>query len=544
MTDSLFDIDALSAPAGDGEILIQPSIREMASCVEAHRHLRPNGGLVLLDRSAAEWGRDSGETGPVILTGHQPSFYHPGVWAKQEVAAELADRIGGSARMLLVDSDVPHPLTLAWPDPSGPTCRVRTSSPANLPAGQAYEHLTVPDRDGWRRMFETIERRWSPEGDDLLDPFADGFLNPPNKPDSPAAGYVDRWQAGMRSVQHRLGAVAPAFLRVGEQFAAGADAADPAAPAFVAHLLLNAGRLAADYNGALVDYRARRGIRGRRHPIPDLAIDPDRIETPFWMVHPGHARQRAFVSLDASAGLRLHAGDLAVCQIDPDILRRDPATALAGGSGGWSIRPRALAQTMYARLLACDLFIHGIGGAKYDQITDAIIRAFFGVEPPVYGCVSATLRLRLPRFNISPADLRSARHRARDIRYNPQRYLTLASDGFDRLDRAPADRSDVTRADLASLISQRAEAIESSRRLRAERRTDRAARRDAFDRIHRSNAALIATVPRIREDADRLLARLTAQFAHDRVAGAREWFFALYPAGSLQALRETLRSAG
>ncbi len=52
---------------------------------------------------------------------------------------------------------------------------------------------------------------------------------------------------------------------------------------------------------------------------------------------------------------------------------------------------------MFARLVLSDVFIHGIGGAKYDQLTDAIVRRFFGVEPPGYLVATATLKLPLPR---------------------------------------------------------------------------------------------------------------------------------------------------
>ena len=49
-----------------------------------------------------------------------------------------------------------------------------------------------------------------------------------------------------------------------------------------------------------------------------------------------------------------------------------------------NLRPRALTLTLFARLCLGDFFIHGIGGGKYDEVTDAIIRDYFGVEPPAY----------------------------------------------------------------------------------------------------------------------------------------------------------------
>ena len=39
-----------------------------------------------------------------------------------------------------------------------------------------------------------------------------------------------------------------------------------------------------------------------------------------------------------------------------------------------ALRPRALTLTLFARLCVADFFIHGIGGGKYDEVTDRIIR--------------------------------------------------------------------------------------------------------------------------------------------------------------------------
>ena len=44
------------------------------------------------------------------------------------------------------------------------------------------------------------------------------------------------------------------------------------------------------------------------------------------------------------------------------------------------MRTRALATTLFARLLLADVFIHGIGGAKYDQVTDEICEDFLAAH--------------------------------------------------------------------------------------------------------------------------------------------------------------------
>ena len=49
---------------------------------------------------------------------------------------------------------------------------------------------------------------------------------------------------------------------------------------------------------------------------------------------------------------------------------------------------------MFARLAVADLFIHGIGGAKYDELTDAIGERFFGIQLRPYMVVSGTCGCR------------------------------------------------------------------------------------------------------------------------------------------------------
>ncbi len=44
---------------------------------------------------------------------------------------------------------------------------------------------------------------------------------------------------------------------------------------------------------------------------------------------------------------------------------------------GIKLRTKALITTLVARVLLGDLFMHGIGGAKYDAVTDLICEAFF-----------------------------------------------------------------------------------------------------------------------------------------------------------------------
>ncbi|HQY89846.1 MAG TPA: hypothetical protein PK402_14425, partial [Tepidisphaeraceae bacterium] len=52
---------------------------------------------------------------------------------------------------------------------------------------------------------------------------------------------------------------------------------------------------------------------------------------------------------------------------------------------------RALMLTIFLRLLLADVFVHGIGGGRYDQVADRLIKNYFHIEPPGFAVTTATL---------------------------------------------------------------------------------------------------------------------------------------------------------
>ena len=53
-------------------------------------------------------------------------------------------------------------------------------------------------------------------------------------------------------------------------------------------------------------------------------------------------------------------------------------------SRGIRLRTRALTTTLFARYVLGDLFVHGIGGAKYDELGDDWRRTFSRSTLPGY----------------------------------------------------------------------------------------------------------------------------------------------------------------
>jgi hypothetical protein len=283
---------------------------------------------------------------------------------------------------------------------------------------------------------------------------------------------------------------------------------------FACHLLAELPRFHAVYNDAVHGYRARNGIRSRNHPVPNLAAEDGWLETPFWGWRAGQARRgRLFARLRPDR-VELRAGDEPWPPLPfPGEGRAAEAVAAwqALEGRGFKARSRALTTTLYARLFLADLFLHGIGGGKYDELTDELIRRFYGLEPPAYIVLSATRWLPLRAARVGPEDRRRLTRELRDVHYNPQRHLG----GLDH------------DAGLRELAERKQEWI-------ARQPAGAAGRRRRFEALRALTAQLRAPLEgrerRLREDLERCERQLRA----NAVLHRRDYAFCLYPEAVLR----------
>src|SRR5262245_14552122 len=117
----------LKAPRDDGAVLAYPPLDQADSILAANRRLLGSASVPLQGRSLQElrtlarnevvalaqaYLRDAGEPVPeargssLILAGHQPELFHPGVWFKNFALHGLARRSDATALNLIVDNDV------------------------------------------------------------------------------------------------------------------------------------------------------------------------------------------------------------------------------------------------------------------------------------------------------------------------------------------------------------------------------------------------------------------------------------------------------
>lgn len=334
---------------------------------------------------------------PLIAAGHQPFLFHPGIWSKHL----LLDRFAGRAHLLNipVDCDAAEDVGADAPHLDGGLSIVRETL-VRVEPDVPYEAVDAPTPPQWQAFLERVEAQLRTLPRHRVQEVFAAFRQQTADLAAPDIGTFltlarARHEGGRRYGEVPVSRVSgiPEFRR------------------FVLHILRDAEAFAATYNAHLDAYRERFNVRTTAQPFPNLERDGPRVELPFWVIRGG--RRRPLIVERQGSRLRLWAGAEEAAVVggeDPEDL------------AGLALRPKALALTAFMRLCLVDLFIHGVGGGRYDRVTDAVIEEFFGVGPPRYAVVSATLHLPLSEFD--PADERAAvARRLLEVQHNPERLL-------------------------------------------------------------------------------------------------------------------------
>lgn len=368
------------APNTDQGVLLWPGRAEiLANARQNHSSLlkavHPVQGLPLgeLRRRMREYLGHADHDQLLIADGHQTELYHPGVWIKLAAINLIAHQLNATAIHFAVDSDAPKHLDLRWPGGSESILE-RPASGADWTAllmTASAEQL----RDLYAKLQKTADQ-WP------FDSMVFDFLRLLR----PEADLPQSLTDAMAELDHGLGLSHRTVLTAPLWFCSPYLI-------FTHHILARADSFARNYNGALSEYRRIERIDSPGRPMPDLELNHENIEVPFWLddLHLGR-RQRLHVQ-------RNRAGQLAI-NISGDTFVLD--TRKNGDAGAEALRtfcqthhvrlaPRALSLTMFLRLLVCDQWIHGIGGGRYDRVTDAIIQSFFEMPAPKFAVATATL---------------------------------------------------------------------------------------------------------------------------------------------------------
>ena len=438
----------------------------------------------------------------LVIAGHQPELFHPGVWIKNFALEKLAVPHGLLGLSLIVDNDVAKSASI----------RV----PVGLPDGSARRQAVPFDR--WTGPVPYEE--WNVRDEKAFTDFPAAVEE--------AMGAI-QWRPMLPAFWREAQALAARTSRVGERLAMARRlwearwdcrnlelplsrlAGTNAFRQFAAGLIHEAPRLLAVYNEALLAYRRRHGIVSRNHPVPELIQHGDWHEVPLWVWRAGDTKRGRLYARLGGASIELGAGEIAIGR-SPSSFDAVAAYLADLDRQGWKIRPRALTNTLFARLFLADLFIHGIGGALYDELTDDIIHRFYGLEPPGFMVLTGTLRLPQPSWENGP-NWKEAHWRLRHIWHHPEEHLR---NGI------------AANAEIQALCRQKKELI-------AEQPIAPAERRHRFRAILAINERLRPLVQSEHDAMQSMLAEAQNRELAQKVWQDREYAFCLYPEDELRA---------
>ena len=212
--------------------------------------------------------------------------------------------------------------------------------------------------------------------------------------------------------------------------------------------------------------------------IGTLLIRDDYVELPLWLIREDGTRAHAY---DGDVESMFDGNDI-------------------------KLMPRALFMTAMLRVVVCDLFVHGRGGANYDRAMEIWVRSWLGVEPHPIAVVSADVRLPLREEEEHAPSVENAIREYRRLWHNPgvgdvkQEYIKMI---------AGAPRRSAERKQLFLAMHEKLEIARQGRTSDVERAAGviEIARRSACDRA---------------------------------IAGRRDWAFPLYPRENIDGLAGAL----
>ncbi|MDH5655902.1 MAG: hypothetical protein OEZ34_08340, partial [Spirochaetia bacterium] len=291
-------------------------------------------------------GKDADPSAPLIVTGHQPIFYHPGILAKDLLSHFLAKSARGIALNMIVDTD-DEDISLHLPVRGKTGLLSRESFPISstgialvgqkIPA-EAKENI-MKRLSGYRKeLYEVFVPSMVPQISEDLDSLTE-IIRISEFVCEPGIRLRELWE---KNHSIRLKTIYTSRIVQSESF-----------QVFKEYIISREKEFRKIYNESLTEYRELHKIKNKAQPLPDL--DEVSGELPFWVVKNGE--RRPFIQ----------GSDI------NDI----------------NIYPRAVTLTLFCRIFISDLMIHGTGGARYDQITNRILERFFQYEAAPFSVASA-----------------------------------------------------------------------------------------------------------------------------------------------------------
>ncbi|MCA9041263.1 MAG: hypothetical protein KDA65_12995 [Planctomycetaceae bacterium] len=532
----------LRVPRTDNSLLVEPGWKQLPGRITANQESLAAGKLLLLGKPEAELRQQARESllqaahqyldslgiptestpgqSPLFMGGHQPTLFHPGVWVKNFAIAELAKLTGGTAVNLVIDNDLAESTQFTYPDEGNSHLQYGHIDCGPEIEPQPWEELRVPSDVALETFSEQLGsslEKWNVTPA-LQSVWAEACAK--------SSGNLNQAFTAARILMERNLGVQNLELPISWL------SQDKSFLWFALHLLINIEPFRIAYNQQLAAYRQRNKIRNQQHPVPDLEVNGEWQEVPFWIWRKEETqRHHVWIKLTADQ-IILSDGKSELATL-PHPKVTGPETVIAAltelDARNIRFRPRALTTTLYARLFLCDLFVHGIGGAKYDEVTDDLLREFYQQEPPTYLALSGTIWFPTGRnIDVTSEEIDSLKEKIRDLKYHPADHLSAA-------------QQTSAQALLAEREHLLAEQNEYKSLNKSEKKQATEQNQHRFQRLKGIARELTILVEPEQARLKAELKRLESLWEERQVQVNREYPALFYPAEKLEAFMEQLR---
>lgn len=397
---------------------------------------------------------------PLVFSGHQAVIWHPGILAKYFAAGALAEAIGGTAAWITVGHVPLDAHEIEYPTADGSRARLpitATSGKQKIACAAGPAHVESVD------LAEM----------GMTDSVSDGAVRILR-----ALRVGEAEPTLERQFVRALDALVGAYTKPLKTISTTSLSETALFAGLVDKMCADAGGMAHAYNRAV-------------DSVPDAGVakllvgaDAEGIELPLWVLGDDGAARTAILR-------DLHGVD---------------ASKLA---------PKALLMTGMMRLAGCELFIHGLGGMRYDRVTEVWFREWLGVELAPIAMASADVRLPIGMGPVDERDVARAKWRHHHAMHNPN---IVGDSSFEQAKRTLLAR------------------IESGERSSTERV-------DLYAKLHALLGAYRSANRAALRSLDAEVSKIEQGLAKTRLARSRDWAFPLYGREMIRSLREQIYGA-
>ena len=317
---------------------------------------------------------------PVLMTGHQPVVYHAGLLLKEELLNSCAAENAATAISVTIDTDEGTSGEITWPSQQGTSILYKHASLVGSAEGILGRQRVVSASEVQKIFGEML--------DDLrasgLSHMSESVIRASRVYEAFAGEPIPEAHSVLRRVSRGHSHLEIPLSRLSML---------PEAKRFFEQIISHGASFVRLYNSSLDSYRAAHKIKNAANPFPNMKDDSEGVELPLWIL--------------GAKGRR------------PLLLRQGAPPELSTDE---VIIPRGSIVTLLLRGFCSDLFIHGLGGGRYDHFIDEFGDAYLGSPLPSFVVASRT-RFVFPGRVQALKDLLLLKSQIKDMVTHPEKFI-------------------------------------------------------------------------------------------------------------------------